>query len=374
MQASQRRIDSPVTARLRSESYRFGFFQTVRLFDRIFSRLSQAAGPDEARRLQLQRNLFERLSFRNSASLGFPASEIESLVLRDADGREVSEDDWVARMLDGDGRAAGSVDVTPAFFGLLGAQGALPSVYTEMVLRREQSSKDRAARAFLDLFTNRAAILFYQAWRKYRLALQDEDVGRRRYLQTLLWLTGAGRPINEISQPYAPDMVFDETMAGYVAAARHRPMSAAYLQRILAEHFRCDVRVEQFVGRWFDVPPTQRSMLGGNNVTLGQTAMVGGRIWQRDLRVRIWIGPLDRQAFDTFFPGQPHARALSRMLAFVAGVTVEYEVRLILAREHVKPVRLGFEGEGRLGWNGFLASRPADSDRSDTVYELQILN
>ena len=372
MQATQRRIDSSVASRLRKEPYRFEFFQAVGLLERIFAKLANTVGEDAARRERLQRSLLDRVSFTTSTSLSFPASEIEGLVFRDADGAVIEEDDWLAAIRDEDGEVTGSVQITPAFFGLLGGQGALPSVYTEMVLRREHANRDRAGRAFLDLFTNRATILFYRAWRKYRLALCDFHAGRREYLQTLLWLTGAGRPLQDISQPYAGDLVFDETMAGYAAAARHRPMSAVYLQRVLSEHFRCDVRIEQFVGKWYDVPAGQQSVLGGMNVTLGHTALVGGRIWQRDLRARLWIGPLDREAFDAFFPGAPHARALARMMTLLAGMTCEYEIRLILARQYVQPVQLG--AEGRLGWNGFLTTRPAQQDRSDTVYELQTLN
>lgn len=356
MPTPQRRIDPPVAARLQSQFYRFEFFQALRLLERILARQGLSA-----------RELADRISFANSTSLGFPASEIEGLVLRDEQGNLLGAGtDWSAVRI-------GSVQITPAFFSLLGAHGALPSGYTEHLLRREQASRERAASAFLDLFANRAASHFYRAWRKYRLALCDERQGLREYLQALIWLSGSGRSIDEAPQPYAGDLVFDETLGGYAAAARQRPRSAAYLQRVLTEHFGCPIRIEQFVGKWYGVPPGQCTALGAANAVLGRSALVGQRVWQRDLRVRLWIGPLGRQAFDAFYPGRDRAKALARLLTMLAGVTCEYEVRLVLDRRAIGPVRLGSAEGGRLGWNCFLSTRAAEADRSDAVYELETL-
>jgi len=79
----------------------------------------------------------------------------------------------------------------------------------------------------------------------------------------------------------------DEAVAGYALAARHRPMSAAYLQRTLSDYFRVPVKIDQFVGKWYDVPPDQLSVLGEVNAVLGGTALVGERVWQRDMRARL---------------------------------------------------------------------------------------
>ena len=47
-----------------------------------------------------------------------------------------------------------------------------------------------------------------------------------------------------------------------------------------------EVTVEQFVGAWYRVPATQRTLLGSGNARLGSTALAGDRVWQRDLRMR----------------------------------------------------------------------------------------
>lgn len=372
MPTPQRRLDPPVIEQLREEPFRFGFFQAVRLVE--LSMLRRREQDAQRRLVPAARMVPYRVRFRSSLDLSFPPSEIASFTLRNAAGEVLDAPDW--QLPPGPDRQAAvdRVEMTPAFFGMLGAMGALPITYTETFLRREQNFRDRGARAFLDIFTNRSTALFYAAWRKYRLPLHHEHEGRRAYLPVLLSLAGLEHTAQRDPLHRGGGEVFDETVAGYAAAVRHRPVSAVYLQRVLADYFRCPVRVEQFVGKWYDVPQGQMSRAGAVNATLGHTALAGERVWQRDLRVRLWIGPVRRDAFRAFFPGRAHARALEKMLALLAGVTCEYEVRLVLAREEVQSVVLDEAQGSHLGWDSFITTRPVPHDRSDTSYELHPLH
>ena len=74
--------------------------------------------------------------------------------------------------------ALDSLAITPTFFGMLGGQGALPLRYTEIVAERESLWRDRAARAFFDIFSNRATALFYLALTSL-LALLGRELERR---------------------------------------------------------------------------------------------------------------------------------------------------------------------------------------------------
>lgn len=372
MPSPQRRFDPPVIEQLREEPFRFGFFQAVRLVE--LSMLHRRERDAQRRLVPVARIVPYRVRFRSSLNLAFPPSEIASFTLRNAAGATIEAPQWQLPPAGDQADAVDRVEMTPAFFGMLGAMGALPITYTETFLRREQNHRDLGARAFLDIFTNRSTALFYSAWRKYRLPLHHEHEGRRAYLPILLSLAGLEHAAQRDPLRQGDGEVFDETVAGYAAAVRHRPVSAAYLQRVLADYFRCPVRVEQFVGKWYDVPAAQMSQVGGVNATLGHTALAGERVWQRDLRVRLWIGPLRREKFRAFFPGRAHAKALEKMLGLLAGVTCEYEVRLILARDEVKSVVLDASQGSHLGWDSFIATRPVPDDRSDTSYELHPLH
>ncbi|MDR2852056.1 MAG: type VI secretion system baseplate subunit TssG [Burkholderiaceae bacterium] len=370
MQTPQRRIDPPVIRQLEQEPWRFGFFQAVRLLELVM--LQRFERDVRQRLVPGERMVPQRLRFRNSMNLSFPPSELASLTVRNAAGEVMTAGDW-QRLPGEDSEGVDLIEIVPAFFGLLGGQGALPLHYTEMLLRHEQAHRDPAARAFLDIFTTRAATLFYGAWGKYRLPLHYEHERRRAYLPVLLSVAGLEHAAQREQLHQGEGTVFDETVAGYAEAIQHRPVSAVYLQRVLSDYFRVRVRVEQFVGKWYDVPQLQGSRLDQTNAVLGQTAMIGARVWQRDLRVRLWIGPLKRSEFRAFFPGKAHAKALEKMLGLLAGATCEYEVRLILAKEEVRSVTLNESLGGYLGWDSFLATALAPADRNDTSYELHPL-
>jgi len=113
-------------------------------------------------------------------------------------------------------------------------------------------------------------------------------------------------------------------------------------------------------------------VLGEVNAVLGATALVGERVWQRDMRARIVVGPLSKRDYEAFLPGGAHAVALERMLTLLAGVTLEYEVKLVLKRTEVGASVLG--AGSRLGWDAFLCTRDALEDRSDARYELHVIH
>jgi type VI secretion system protein ImpH len=360
MPATKRRFEPAVIERLFKEPYRFEYFQAVRMLELWLKRHGVS-------RQGLVDNF---LRFQNSTSLGFPASQLEAI---DTEPRELAHD---APAL---GAALQSgllryVRVTPAFMGLLGVHGVLPAHYTERIAEHQLHQRDEGARALLDTFSNRSLALFYAAWRKYRLALSVQVDGQDRFLPLLLGLAGLGSA--SLRQRLAHDeagAVLDESIGYFAASVRHRPASAAQVARVLSEYFGRPVRAEQFVGSWYEVPPAQQTTLDSPNAVLGSSALVGGRVWQRDLRLRLVIGPLDHAAFNAFLPGGKAARALKSLLTMFTGVTLEYDVELVLRAQDVRSVTMANGSTiGRLGWDAYLVEGPQAQDRNDVRYGIHI--
>lgn len=343
MSTAQRPEPLAVVERLLQAPQRFGFFQAVRLLERWFVRHQGLSASDA---------LARRIAFRNSTSLTFPASEIETLA----------------------GSLTDRIEITPAFMGLLGSGGALPTFYTELIARRETYQRDRAARAFLDVFLQRALTLFYQAWRKHRLPVQFEADRRNSHLPLMLAVAGIGHRGLQGRLQAGAGGVADDALAYFAGSLQRRPMSATAIERLLGHYFRIPVTVHQFIGRWFDLPTAQRSALGAANVRLGHDAAIGERVWQRDLRLRITLGPLCAERFRRFLPGGPGALALRELLALLTGGAFEYEVRLALKAGDVRGTRLSADGAPRLGWNSFLCTRPETRQRCDAGYDLLALS
>lgn len=372
MHTTKRRFEPSVIERLFEQPYRFQYFQAVRMLELW---LRRNGVPHESA-------VANYLRFQNSVSLNFPASEIESLVI-DPPGLVPDKASLSAGL--SAGLSANLSDslrrnefkyicLTPAFMGFLGTAGALPVHYTERIAAHLLTEKDEAPRAFLDAFSNRALALFYEAWRKYRLELKYEQGSKDQFLPLLLSFAGLGHPSLRHRLADGGVGVLDESVGHFAAAIRHRPASAVVIAEVLSEYFGQSVTVTQFVGRWYDVPNSQQSCLGSTNVALGTTALVGARVWQRDLCMRLTVGPLDSIAYESFLPNGLAARALAQMLTMFTGLCLEYEVRLVLRAADVRGCTLDSgRTAGRLGWDCFLITDGESQNRSDVCYDIHTI-
>lgn len=359
MHTEKRRFEPGVIERLFAQPQRFEYFQAVRMLE-IW--LKRNGVPHEGA-------VANFLRFQNSVSLGFPASQLEAL---QPEPREIARD---ARSL---GEALQRAElkyirITPAFMGMLGMTGSLPVHYTERIAAHQLYDKDEGPRAFLDTFSNRALALFYEAWRKYRLELKYQLDGKDTFLPLLLALAGVGHA--SLQQRMSDDEgLLDESLGYFCGAMLHRPTSAGSIARVLSEYFGQPVRLDQFVGNWYAMPLEQQSTLGGANAVLGASAVVGARAWQRDLRMRLVVGPLERASFESFLPGGKAARVLTKLLTMFTGLTLEYEVELVLRAADVQGVSLASQREGgRLGWDTFLGDSAGAVDRTDVRYEIHAM-
>jgi type VI secretion system protein ImpH len=366
MHTKKRRFEPCVIERLFAEPQRFDYFQAVRMLELW---LKRNGVPQEGA-------VANFLRFQNSVSLGFPASQIEAL---QPEPRELARD---AGSL---GAALARAElkyirITPAFMGMLGMTGSLPTHYTERIAAHQLVARDEGPRAFLDTFSNRALALFYEAWRKYRLELKYQPGDKDGFLPLLLSLAGLGhtslrqRQAGDGSLDGLHDGLHDDSLGYFCGALLQRPTSAGSIARVLSEYFGVPVSMEQFVGGWYGLPLAQQSTLGGANALLGASAVVGARAWQRDLRLRLTVGPLDRGSFASFLPGGKAARVLAKLLTMFTGVTLEYEIELVLVAADVEPISLGSKRCcGRLGWDSFLGETAGARDRHDVSYAIHAI-
>ena len=369
MRTTKRRSESPVIEQLFREPWRFEFFQAVRVLELWLKRRGK---PPRAL-------VADMLRFRNSTSLGFPASQLESI---EPELRDLSIGMPFEMPIDADALADAvqegtlrHVHLTPAFMGLLGCNGVLPAHYTERIaehhVRHKNEEEDEGPRAFLDVFSNRSLALFYEAWRKYRLPLKYQLDGHDAFLPLLMSLAGLGdealrRRLSDVGN----GAVLDESIAYFAASIRHRPVSAVQMARVLSEYFGQPIVAEQFIGAWYTIPAAQQSVLGEDSAVLGSRAIAGARVWQRTLRLRLTVGPLAHAGFQAFLPGGVAARALKSVLALFTGVALEYEVEVVLRAADVHNTTLDDASPGRLGWDAFLVLDAPPGDRHDVRYEL----
>ncbi|MGH7200225.1 MAG: type VI secretion system baseplate subunit TssG [Planctomycetaceae bacterium] len=380
MAATGRRTSAAVIERLASEPYRFDFFQAVRLLeldDRAAKRkrIGEDHPPSE-----------EAVRFRAHASQSFPPSPVVQVRLG-----ETREERLETRDGDGDGEASRpALDSGPspldstappemvvAFFGLFGPVGALPQHYTRMVIERLKE-KDPSLRDFFDLFHHRAVSLFFRAWAKSRLpesyerARLDPDA-REPDLFTLALFSLVGRGMDGLRGRLD---VQDETFLRYGGLFARQPRTAVALERMLEDFFDVSVRVLQFQGQWLHLAEGDQSRLpaagrprGWNNV-LGESVIVGERVWDVQGRIRLRVGPLSYPQFRRFLPSGDRLRPFAQLVRSYVGMEFDFDVQLVLQADEVPGCRLGgADAEpSRLGWNTWLTSRPFTDNAADAVF------
>ncbi|HSD36568.1 MAG TPA: type VI secretion system baseplate subunit TssG [Rhodocyclaceae bacterium] len=366
MPTPQRRPDPGVIERLREAPYRFEFFQAVRVLVAHFR--TQKKG--ESGHHVDEDPVGEHIRFANSLNIGFAPSEIEALRFDYPEGVEQAVA-WPQLAKTPESTHITRATLTPAFMGLTGNHGTLPRSYTEQIISREIINRDRATRAFLDIFSNRAIALFYRAWEKYRLYFGYERNRRERFLPMMLSLVGAGGESLQEKVCNTSQTLLAETLAYYAGALRQSARPAHLIERIVADYFRVPVKLHQFAGRWHVLPPEQTTCLGIGNNELGVDTACGDRMWQTQTSFSLDIGPLKREEFERFLPGGEAARAIGSLLAMLSGITLDCTVRPILRKEDVRPTQLHAEhGNARLGYNTWMLTRMTHEHRSDVAYEV----
>ena len=363
-----------IAYRLYEESYAFDFFQAVRLLQRMEPGRVRVgrAGPPSA----------EAVRFRARISLSFPPSSIYDLK-----------------------QPTSSLPVpvlVQAFMGLTGPNGVLPRHYTELLYRIERevrTPEKHALRDWFDLFNHRLVSLFYRAWEKYRFYVPFE---RGEYdgpepdpfTNALFCLIGLGaRPLRRRLEVVARDSVdeYGETQKRVLAriedlallhfsgALAHRPRCAVALEAIIQDYFQIKSRIDQFQGQWLPLEPSNRTRFEGElgNNQLGVTTVAGDRVWDRQSKFRVRLGPLTYEQFTEFLPDREPVAARKTFLLLVhlvrlyAEPTLDFDVQLILKAEEVPKCRLTGDGTfgARLGWNTWLLTQNAMIDAEDVVLE-----
>jgi type VI secretion system protein ImpH len=330
---------SEVEQLLRSEPYRFEFFQAIRLLERLAPErkpLGRFTNPaDEVARLGA------------FPSLSFPASEIQSI-------------DWP------EGEPP---SLAVNFMGVTGPQGPLPHFYTTLILGRLRAG-DRTLRDFLDLFHHRILSFFYQAWEKYRFAVSYERGERDRFSHHLLDLIGLGT-LGLQERLAVPDDAF----LFFAGILGQRPHSAHALELLLNDYFEVPCEVIQLVGGWFRLDETTECCIGERSTPseqLGLGAVVGDEVWNQQARARIRIGPLELEDYLDFLPNGSAYQPLRSLLRFWTNEEIDFEVQLVLEREQVPRCQLGGEGDSapQLGWVTWMKSKPMERHPEEAIFNV----
>lgn len=138
---------------------------------------------------------------------------------------------------------------------------------------------------------------------------------------------------------------------------------------LVAGFFSLPVVVEQFVGHWMKIPQGDRTLLGVARHCLGRSAVVGKRVWDRQHKFRLRMGPMSRQRYVGLLPGGQAIGELEACVRNYAGLEYAWDAQLLLHAEEVPELRL--DGGCRLGYTTWLAKRHSNAAADDLVLDVE---
>jgi len=248
-------------------------------------------------------------------------------------------------------------------FGLFGPNGALPLHLTELVRSRERQHGDASLRAFVDIFHHRMLLLFYRSWAQAQPAVELDRRDESR-IDAIVGALGGLAPAAARKR----DAIGDDTKRQHIALLGRGVRTAEGLADSLAQILGVPVRLEMFVGHWLPLRREDRTRLGlaGAACQIGVGAVAGERVWDRQSKFRLHVGPVSAEQYRRFVPGGAAIRALRDWVRQYVGFDLVWDVRVALAATDVEGCRLGTATP--LGYAAWLGSPRERIARDDLVF------
>lgn len=310
---------------LAERPYAYDFFQAVRRLE--------CAHRDRPRIGHAQRPLDEPVRFGQEPSLAFAPSTLAQFGQQSPQARP--------RLLQ-------------YFFGAFGPNGPLPHHLTEYARQRLHHHGDGTLSRFADVFHHRMLALFYRAWAASRPTVQFDRDDADRFGAYLASLCGLG-----MSSLRDRDDFPDRAKLFYVGRLSSQTRNAEGLRAVISDYFRMPSDIEEHCGEWLPIPQECGWKLGGFALTrgtppmgmLGTTALLGPRVWSRQHKFRVVLGPLRYDQFRRMLPGGSSLQRLMALVRNYVGDELHWDLRLTLLKEAVQPTKLGSSGQlGRTAW------------------------
>jgi type VI secretion system protein ImpH len=260
----------------------------------------------------------------------------------------------------------GTPHLAQRFMGLWGPNGPMPTHLTEYARDRLRHFQDGALTHFADIFHHRAVSLFYRAWSQAQPTVQHDRPGQDRFSVFVGSIAGFGMPaVKDVDDmPHASKLHF----AGHLSSL---PRHALGLASMVESFYKVPAKVVEFIAHWLTIPASDRLQLGsrpgmGN---LGSTTVLGEKVWQRQDKFQLCIGPLDLDEYDAFLPSGAWFKSFVALVRNYLGLELLWETRLQLKGSQKPSTCLG--KHGMLGWTTWLETEQPPEVVEDLILQTE---
>ena len=114
--------------------------------------------------------------------------------------------------------------------------------------------------------------------------------------------------------------------------------------------------------------PGLRTRRGGTAELAEGRVVLGGRVWDRQHKFRLRLGPTDLIDYCNLLPGGAGIAQLQAAVRNYAGLEYTWDAQLVLKTLSVPPLRLG--RGNRLGYTSWLGRRRSDAPAADLILDV----
>ena len=322
----------PLENFLFDEAHLFDFYQAVRLIERLSpSSTPVGEGIDPAT---------EAARFKSKVTLAFPATDVEAIRVSKSGGPpEVVK--FVKRL---------------RIKSLGFEQNRISFEHFEQLKQGADGSRLKPLAGSVE---------------KLRMIKSPDEIPFARFLWALMGL-GTKSLQNRLK-------VRDRAFLFYTGIMAQKPHSMMGLERILSHYFAVVVKSVQLRGRWHLLEEDQITIIGayGQNRVLGESAVLGTRVWDQQTKFRVVIGPLRVKQFIDFLPIGTRFRPLVEITRFYVGREMDFEINLIMKAQDLPEATLSASPEKagpRLGWTSWIKTKEFTADDTQVILSVARAN
>ncbi|GGA10532.1 type VI secretion system baseplate subunit TssG [Neptunicoccus cionae] len=319
-------------AELTDDPRKFNFFQALRLIEASYRSAPRLGNSKRPRQ--------DKVRLKQKVDMAFAPSTVENFRTT--------------------GKGGGPAELSSYLFGVFGPNGPLPLHITEYAREREHNARDHTFAGFADMFHHRLISLFYRAWASAEPAASFDRPEDDPFANRISALSGM------MGDAFADrDAMPDLAKLRFAGRLSNGAKNEEGLLAMIAVFFRVPVTIESFVGSWLELEPDDQWQLGVETPAggLGQGTSLGNRVWSRQAKFRIRIGPLDLEEYKRLLPGGISLYRLAAVVRNYIGEVLDWDVNLVLAAGQAPQVKLGEQGE--LGWTTWAGTPPQDRPLDD---------
>lgn len=277
--------------------------------------------------------------FKSNASIAFPGSDLSGLAQSDA----------------------GQFILTTQFLGFSGSQSPLPGYYLDR-MAQESAQNEEGLKEFLDLFSHRWTQFAYHAWRKYRYHICFRNGGTDAFSQRMYALVGLGN-----ASVRGRLAINHSKMLAYAGILATPGRSPDVVCNLVSHCFDLpEVSIDSWQLRKVPIDPAQQNRLGVRNPknktsgyvpgrsVVGVNFTLGARVPDRSGKFLLRISNLSMARYLSFLPDGEHHQALTMFVSFLLRDQFAWDLRLDLAPEQAKGMRLGDVSRSCIGRTAFI--------------------